>query len=121
MDTFQRALDDTSGGAITAQKQRARERRQRRQRQQQQQQQQQGPEGGQPTQGAPGAQRTGVGVSSVNPESASTGNAGEATATTLEQSLAPVLQAEKSDLMFWMTVLQVLLLVGIWRNTKSGG
>jgi len=57
----------------------------------------------------------------VNRESASTGNAGEAAATTLEQSLAPVLQAEKSDLMFWMTVLQVLLLVGIWRNTKSGG
>jgi transcription initiation factor TFIID subunit TAF12 len=99
MDTFQKTLDDTTGGVITAQKERERRlREQRRQQQQQRQRQQQQPGG-------------------VQVEQARTSS----TDSPLEQSLAPVLKAEKSDLMFWMMVLQVLLLVGIWRNTQSGG
>ena len=90
MDTFQKALDDTSGGAITAQKERERRAREQQRRQRQ-------------TQNEVRANVTG------------------SSSSTLEQSLEPVLKAEKSDLMFWMMVLQVLLLVGIWRNTKSEG
>ncbi|MDZ7689245.1 MAG: hypothetical protein U5J64_11160 [Halobacteriales archaeon] len=91
MDTFKKTLDDTTGGAITAQKERERRIREQQRRQQ-----------------AQNNTRTPA-------------NTAETSSTTLEQSLEPVLKAEKSDLMFWMMVLQVLLLVGIWRNTNSGG
>ena len=99
MDTFQKALDETSGGAITAQKERERRLREKQRRQQQAQQAQ----------------------ANQNQGSVQTTASDSSSSTTLEQSLEPVLKAEKSDLMFWMMVLQVLLLVGIWRNTKSEG
>lgn len=91
MDTFKKALDDTTGGEITAQKERQRRQREQQKRRRLQQQ-----------------------IQNTRSTANTTGT------STLEESLEPVLSAEKSDLMFWMMVLEVLILVGILRNTSGG-